>query len=45
VVTTVVMAKIQEKRVSELGTAAYDKTTYEALADNFATRMGLGVNS
>ena len=42
VVTTVVMAKIQEKRVSELGTAAYDKTTYEALADNFATRMGLG---
>ena len=42
VVTTVVTAKIQEKRVSELGTAAYDKTTYEALADNFATRMGLG---
>lgn len=42
VVTTVVMAKIQEKRVSELGTAAYDKTTYEAMADNFATRMGLG---
>ena len=42
VVTTVVLAKIQEKRVSELGTAAYDKTTYEALADNYATRMGLG---
>ena len=42
VVTTVVLAHMQEKRKSELGTAAYDKTTYEALADNYAVRMGLG---
>ena len=42
VVTTVVMAKMMERRKSELGTAAYDKSTYEALADNYATRMGLG---
>lgn len=42
VVTTVVLAKMMEKRKSELGNAAYDKTTYEALADNFAARMGLG---
>lgn len=42
VVTTVVLAKVAEKRKSELGTAAYDRNSYEALADNFAVRMGLG---
>lgn len=42
IVTTVVMAKMREVRKSELGTSAYDKNTYEALADNFATRMGFG---
>ena len=42
VVTVVLMTKFNEKRRSELGTAAYDYSAYEALADNFATRMGLG---
>ena len=42
VVTVVLLAKFTEKIKSELGSEAYDFTTYEALADNYATRMGLG---
>lgn len=42
IITSVIMSKMSEVRKSELGTSAYDKNTYEAMADNFAIRMGFG---
>jgi len=42
VITTVVVREVYEAARSELGTKNYDATTFEALADQYATRFGLG---
>ncbi len=45
VVATVVLGEINKKNHEEsvMGNTSYDINSFEALADNFATRMGLGL--
>lgn len=43
-VMVVTMGQIEEQRYKDslMGNTTYDQTTFEAMADNFATRLGLG---
>lgn len=41
-VSIILIGKIREKLASELKSANYDNTSFEALADNFAVRHGAG---
>lgn len=40
--TVVMLTEVRQKRSSDLKSANYDSTAFEALADNFATRHGSG---